>query len=64
VDSEDPKPAWRRSPFCGTGGCVEVAKVDGAYLIRDGKNPDGPELTFDAVEWAAFRAGVTAGAFD
>lgn len=43
---------------------MEVAKVEGAYLIRDGKNPDGPELTFNAVEWAAFRAGVTAGAFD
>jgi hypothetical protein len=54
---------WRKSSFCGTSACVEVAVSDGAVLVRDSKTENGPVLTFDADEWTAFLAGVVAGEF-
>ena len=56
-------PAWRKSSRCGNATCVEVAKVDDQYLIRDSKNPDAAALSFTEEEWSAFVAGVTAGEF-
>ena len=57
---------WRKSSFSGSGGaCVEVADLgDSHRAVRDSKNPTGPALTFTAVEWVAFTAGVRAGEFD
>ena len=52
------KPEWRRSEGCGNTTCIEVAKVDDQYLIRDSKNPDSAPLTFTADEWLAFVSGV------
>jgi hypothetical protein len=54
---------WRKSRRCGHSACVEVAKVDGGYLVRDSKNPDGAVLSFSEQEWAAFVEGVEAGEF-
>jgi Domain of unknown function (DUF397) len=54
---------WRRSSFCTSGTCVEVAKVDDTYLVRDSEHPD-VVLTFDAAEWLAFSKGFGAGEFD
>ena len=51
-------PKWHKSSRCASGNCVEVAKVDGQYLIRDSKNPDRPAHAFTAEEWHAFVAGV------
>jgi hypothetical protein len=59
-------PRFRRSSFCGEGGCVEVAALPGdEIVIRDSKDtrPDAPRLSFTAAEWDAFVAGVTAGEF-
>ncbi|WP_328464530.1 DUF397 domain-containing protein [Actinoplanes sp. NBC_00393] len=56
-------PAWRKSSRCGTSTCVEVAKVDDQYLVRDSKNPDAATLSFTKAEWDAFVEGVTAGEF-
>jgi hypothetical protein len=56
-------PAWRRSSRCGSTACVEVAKVEDQYLIRDSKNPDAAALAFTADEWKAFVEGVNAGEF-
>ena len=58
-------PPFRRSSFCYSGDCVEVAKLpDGRVAVRDSKHPElGPRL-FDAAEWQAFIAGVKAGEFD
>lgn len=59
-----------------TGGSVEVsvtrdASVSGhksdeevLYLMRDGKDPAGPQLAFTRAEWEAFVAGVKNGEFD
>jgi uncharacterized protein DUF397 len=54
---------WLKSKACGTNACVEVAKVDGAYLVRDSKNPEGTVLSFTEAEWVAFTKGVMAGEF-
>lgn len=57
---------WRKaSARTGTATCTEVHMLpDGGAQVRDGKNPDGPVLTFDAAEWAAFLEGVRNGEFD
>lgn len=56
---------FRKSPFSGAqGDCVEVADAACGVHVRDSKNPDGPQLTFNAGEWAAFVGGVKAGHFD
>lgn len=57
------QPRWRRGARCNNGACVEVARVDDDYLIRDSKDPDGGILRFSAQEWAAFEAAVQAGEF-
>ena len=52
------RPEWRRSRACSSGACVEVAKVEDQYLIRDSKNLDTVPLVFSAGEWNAFVSGV------
>ena len=61
----DTPSAWRKSSICtNVATCVEVAVLpDGGTAIRDGKDPQGPELHFTAAEWAAFVTGVRAGEF-
>lgn len=56
-------PQWRRSSRCSGGTCVEVAKVGGQYLIRDGKKPELGAHAFTEAEWLAFVAGVKADEF-
>ncbi|WP_127500091.1 DUF397 domain-containing protein [Actinoplanes solisilvae] len=56
-------PKWRKSSRCSSGTCVEVAKVDGQYLVRDSKNPELPAHAFTEAEWLAFVAGVKADEF-
>lgn len=56
---------FRRSSFCGSGGCVEVATLDGGIIaVRDSKDPAIPEHHYTADEWVAFIHGVKAGEFD
>jgi hypothetical protein len=64
MQENDIEPKWQRSSFCGSNACVEVAKLDGSYVLRDSKQPNGPVLTFDRAEWTAFVAGVNAGEFN
>jgi hypothetical protein len=54
---------FRRSRFCSSGGCVEVAVKGGAVGVRDSKSPDSAVLVFDREEWSTFVAGVRAGEF-
>lgn len=63
VDLRPPAPEWRKSARCASASCVEVAKIDQTYLVRDSKNPDGGVLSFTSMEWQAFVAGVEAGDF-
>jgi hypothetical protein len=49
----------------GNGECVAVGRLpSGHVLLKDTKDPAGPQLRFDASEWQAFIAGVRAGEFD
>ncbi|MCG8927557.1 DUF397 domain-containing protein [Lentzea sp. CC55] len=55
---------WKKSSFSeGGNACVEVAMVSTGVLVRDSKNPSGPELWFTSLEWIAFLYGVMAGEF-
>jgi hypothetical protein len=55
---------WWKSSVSNSGGCVEVARLGALTLVRDSKNPAGPQLTFTPREWNAFLAGVRGGEFD
>ena len=56
---------WRRSSWCSTNSCVEVADLpDGKVAVRDSKSPaEAQFLTFTSDEWTAFISGVKAGEF-
>jgi len=59
------EPEWRQSSQrCGTGACVQVAKLGDEYLVRDSKNPQTAPFAFSAQEWRAFVAGVRRGDFE
>jgi len=63
VSPTPPSPAWRRSRRCDSGACVEVAFDGDEFLVRDGKHPEGPTLSFTPLEWEAFLGGVLDGQF-
>ena len=55
---------WRKSSYCGSQSCVEVADLMAPdILVRDGKNPDGSVLSFEREPWGAFIAGIKGGDF-
>jgi hypothetical protein len=55
---------WRKSSTSDSGGCVEVAYLDGWVGVRDTKDAEmGPVLTFTEHEWQAFIEGMTNGEF-
>ena len=56
-------PKWRKSTRCASATCVEVARVDDQYLVRDSKRPELAPLAFTEEEWNAFVEGVKAGEF-
>ena len=57
-------PVWHKSTHSfANGNCVEVASAPSLdtpemVLVRDSKDPDGPRLSFNRREWAAFTAAV------
>lgn len=54
----DMPPVWKRSTYCSTCACVEVAKTATAVLLRDSKNPDQAPLAFTLAEWDGFQDRV------
>jgi len=61
TDNQDLR--WLKSSACESGGCLEVAVVGGAVLLRQSGAPD-EVLTLSNAEWLTFLAGVKAGDFD
>jgi hypothetical protein len=55
---------YKSSRSLTNGQCVEVADVPDGMLVRDSKNPTGPVLEFNRLEWIAFIEGVKNGEFD
>jgi hypothetical protein len=43
--------AFRKSSYSGGNGCVEVGHDDGRVLVRDSKNPDAEPVSFQRSEW-------------
>jgi hypothetical protein len=59
-------PDFRRSSYCDSAGCVEVAALPGDQIaVRDAKDPhpEAPVLRFTVAEWNVFLSGVLAGEF-
>jgi hypothetical protein len=56
--------SWRRSSHCTAISCIEVDREGDAVKIRRSGNPDGPVLTVDRAEFAAFLDGAKGGEFD
>jgi hypothetical protein len=54
---------WRKSTFCASGECVEVAQHNGMIVLRDAEQPRG-NVRYTAEEWRAFVRGIKAGEFD
>ena len=55
---------WRKSSFCSSANCVEVAALGSQILVRDSKARNGPVLEFQPTEWVAFLEGARRGEFD
>lgn len=45
---------WRRSSYCGSGQCVEVAEDNGVVYVRDSRGRTSPVLAFGPAAWRAF----------
>lgn len=61
-DRDISRVVFRKSTHSDGGeGCVEAAMLDGARLVRDSEDPDGPTLTFTPSAWSAFIDKVKQG---
>jgi len=54
---------WRKSSFCTSGECVEIAKRGETVVLRNSRAPRA-EVRYTAEEWHAFVQGLRAGEFD
>jgi len=50
---------WKKSSYCGTGQCVEVANTGDLLAVRDSKDPGGPVLSFGHDAWRSFLADLS-----
>ncbi|WP_373320658.1 DUF397 domain-containing protein [Rhizocola hellebori] len=55
--------AWRKSSFCESGACLEVAAVGEDIVVRNSQDPHGTTLRFSKPVWASFLEAVSAGDF-
>jgi hypothetical protein len=58
------EPVWRKSSYCDSSACLEIAALDGQVYVRHSENPDGPWLIFAQDAWKEFVDQVRLGAFD
>lgn len=52
---------WKKSSASNSAGCVELKRSGPWIMVRDSKDPAGPQLKFSELEWNAFAAGVRSG---
>lgn len=55
--------SWRRSSFCWSGECVEVATSDGEVLVRNSTLPQTLQR-YTTDEWRSFVSAVKSGEMD
>lgn len=61
---EPPQASFRKSTYSdGGNGCVEVATLSTACLVRDSKDVHGPTLAFTPAAWSRFLDHVKQGRF-
>ena len=63
------QPNWRKTSFCASNECVEVARLNGMIVLRSTNGPRGISMgarrvQYTAEEWRSFVLGVKAGEFD
>jgi hypothetical protein len=54
---------WRRSPYCDSAACVEVAVTGDRVYVRNSAAPESV-LSFTHEEWHVFVRGLRDGARD
>ncbi|MFN3188460.1 MAG: DUF397 domain-containing protein [Candidatus Paceibacteria bacterium] len=68
TNSQSPNPfkeeGFKLSSLTHKCCCVAVKITENDVVVRDTKNPNGPTLSFNHDEWAAFIGGVKMGEFD
>jgi Domain of unknown function (DUF397) len=52
--------SWRRSSFCATAECIEVAMHADAVLVRDSQGGGDCILRCTAADWRAFISVIKA----
>jgi Domain of unknown function (DUF397) len=57
-------PAFRRSSFCASGECIEVARRDYTITLRDSTQPRGTMLHYASSDWASFIRNIKSGKLD
>ncbi|GLZ02792.1 hypothetical protein Acsp03_02590 [Actinomadura sp. NBRC 104412] len=58
---------WRkssRSEGSVNGACIEVARLDARFGVRDSKDPNGPKLTLPAGSFSELLTRIKSGEFD
>jgi hypothetical protein len=50
--------AWRKSSFCASGECVEVAQHDDVIILRDSTRPFGTMLRCADDQWRSFLCEI------
>ena len=52
---------WQTSTHSNNGGeCIQIVPTGRTVVVRDSKDPEGPQLIFRPAPWAAFTARVKA----
>jgi hypothetical protein len=57
-----PQLDWRKSSFCASGECLELASSDDVFFVRNSTDPR-KVISCNAEELAAFAKGLAAGEF-
>jgi hypothetical protein len=57
--------AWRKSSRSGgEGQCIETTSTRGHIFVRDSKNPAGPTLACNYIDWSVFLSAIKNGEFN
>jgi hypothetical protein len=52
---------FRRSSFCGSTECIEVALQENVVILRDSAQPNGNMLHYTVEGWRSFVRNIKAG---